>query len=180
MAFRDYLSGKLAALLAPIIIYSCGTGNVNNQYCGSDMDCGAYQICSLAGTCIQEGTCVVDLDCGGNLVCENYACVKAGTDPNKIYGGTTPEETWNQFQNSLKNGTLEEVVQYFDPLVREKYKGILSTANLSNLGDQLNGAALHNCITGQRFKECSFGADEKVQFMLYPEKGVQVYKIKGL
>lgn len=107
MAFRNYLTTKLTALILPLAV-SCGdNGLIPPGNCGTDNDCNPYQICSLSGQCIQKGNCIVDNDCSGSLVCENGECVS--------YSSKEPKQVLNDFADSLKSGNLEKALSQVHP-----------------------------------------------------------------
>lgn len=148
-----FLTPLVTGILASIVGCASPSGGKGlREACGSDVECANPYVCD-AQKCVggSGASCGNDYDCSGKFNCDQGKCVAgsgnqsggktdvySGQNPttNSLPIAKTPQEAYTYFTTALKNNNLETAVQYVSPHVRERYKGMLSGVNLSQLAEK--------------------------------------------
>ena len=173
-----YLRNGLLISLFPLAFYGCNTNSAQNNGCKNDYECPGEQVC-IDNYCTLEskGLCSKDNDCSGELVCVNKKCVNY---QKASYNGM-PEGVFKGFTDALSSGDLEKSLEYFDPMIRNKYSGLLKSKGLENIAGKLDGKSLISSYEGENFREYNIVIDNEelpIQFVRMYENGNEVWKIR--
>lgn len=83
-----------------------------------------------------------------------------------IYGGTTPEETWNMFLDALKKEDVELAAKYFEVKEQEKslewLRWVKDNNELNNMINDLTVSPLHEAVASDERIEYTISGSDKI------------------
>jgi len=104
-----------------------------------------------------------------------------------IYGGATPEETWNMFLDALRKEDMDLAAKYFE--VKEQEKGlewlnwVKDNNELNNMVNDLTVSPLHEVVTSdERIEYTVSGLDKiaKAYVIFLKNTFTNIWKISSL